>query len=91
MTETATNFSAPLQKIKDEIDAIDLKIAGCADEMHSLKEYKEKYFEMEEQKQQLKKTRRERLTTLKILAEYYKEATGEEPDGMYPLFNQANN
>jgi hypothetical protein len=55
MTEQAVNFSAPLQKIKDEIDSLDLKITGCADEMESLREYKDKYFEMKEQKKVLSK------------------------------------
>lgn len=91
MTEQTVNFSAPLQKIKDEIDSLDLKIVGCADEMESLREYKDKYFEMKEQKKVLSKQKRDRLSTLKILASFYKDATGEEPDGMYPLFNQPAN
>ena len=90
MTEQIVNFSAPLLKIKDEIDSLDLKITGCADEMESLREYKDKYFEMKDQKKVLSKQRRDRLSTLKILASYYKEAAGEEPDGMYPLFSQDN-
>lgn len=91
MTEQTVNFSAPLQKIKDEIDSLELKIVGCSDEMESLREYKDKYFVMKEQKKVLAKQKRDRLSTLKILASFYKEATGQDADGMYPLFNQDSN
>lgn len=88
MTESAVNFNAPLQKLKDEIDALELKITGCSDEMDSLRIYKDKFFEMKDQKKDLMKKKRDKVSTLKILAEFYKEATGEAPDGMFPLFNQ---
>jgi hypothetical protein len=90
MTEQAVNFSAPLQKIKGEIDYLDIEIKNCADEMEHLREYKDKFFGMKEKRKVLQKQKRDRLSTLKILASFYKEATGEDADGMYPLLAKEN-
>lgn len=87
MTDTV-DFKTPLQKIKDEVDSLDLKIVGCADEMHSLKEYVKQYNEMKDQRKKLLREKKEKVLTLKIIASFYEEVTGEKADAMYPLFNQ---
>ena len=83
------NLDAPLLKLKDEIDDLDLKIVGCDDEMKSLREYKEKYFEFKTRKKELAGKKRILVKNLKIISDFYKQATGEEPDGIYPLFSNA--
>lgn len=82
------DFKTPLQKIKDEVDNLDLKIVGCADVMHTLKEHVTHYQEMREQRKKLLKEKKEKVMTLKIIASFYEEVTGEKADAMYPLFNQ---
>lgn len=83
------NFNAPLNKLKEEIDALEVKIVGCADEMDSLKPYVKEFHENKERKRQLIKQKREKMSALNILIGYYKEATGEEP-ALGPLFTQEN-
>lgn len=82
------NFNAPLNQLKEEIDALEVKIVGCSDEMDSLKPYVKEFHENKDKKKELIKQKREKLSALKILVGYYKQATGEDP-ALGPLFAQA--
>lgn len=83
-------FEQPLQSLKEEIDSLEVKIVGCADEMNSLREYKDKFFELKLKRKELQKIKRDKLNKLKIMSDFFKSATGQEPDGIYPLFAQTN-
>ena len=76
-----------MNELKDEVDHLDLKIVGCSDEMNNLKEYKEKYFEMRNKRKELQREKRAKVKNLKLLMDFFKQATGQEPDGIYPLFD----
>lgn len=82
MESAQTNFSAPLARLKDEVDALDLKITGCADEMNSLREYKDKYFEMKDKKKELSKIKEHKILDLVLLK--MKKLQVENPTLRFP-------
>lgn len=84
------DFEKPLLAIKEEIDALDVKITGCEDNMVTLKPYADQYAENRDTRKGLKKLKREKMGVLRTLTEFYKKATGEMPDGIYPLFSREN-
>lgn len=81
------NLNAPLNKLKEEIDALEVKIVGCNDEMNSLKPFVKEFHHNKDKRKEFIKQKREKLNALNILVSYYKEATGEEP-ALGPLFAQ---
>lgn len=82
------DLSGPLQKLKEEIDSLEVKIVGLNDGMHTLKPYVEEFHQKKDKKKELIRQKREKLRELKIISNFYKQATGQEPDAIYPLFNQ---
>lgn len=85
------DFEKPLMTLKNDVDKLDADISGKNEQLHNLRKYVDEYQEVKTSKRELQKARKEKATTLKVLAGYYEQATGKMPDGMYPLFNQNNN
>ena len=88
MENIQVNFEQPLLHLKEEIDRIDLKIVGCRDNMQALKSYVEEYSANKTMRKNLLHEKREKERTLTVICDFYKKATGKEPDGIYPLFSQ---
>ena len=81
------DLNAPLNKLKDDIDDLEVKIVGLNDGMDALKPFVKEFYEKKDLKKRLIKSKREKLHLLTIMSQYYKEATGEEP-ALGPLFAQ---
>lgn len=82
------NFDAPLLKLKEEIDSLELKIVGCQDIAATLKPYVNDFNDNKKKRKKFIHEKRVKMQELKIISNFYKQATGEEPDGIYPLFNK---
>jgi hypothetical protein len=81
------NLNAPLNKLKDDIDALEVKIVGLGDGMDALKPFVKEFHEKKDLRRDLIKAKREKLHLLTIMSDYYKDATGEYPV-LGPLFAQ---
>ena len=79
------NLNAPLNRLKEDIDALEVKIVGLNDGMDALKPFVKEFHEKKDLKKNLIKTKREKLHLLSVMSEYYKEVTGENP-ALGPLF-----
>lgn len=81
------NLNAPLNKLKEEIDALEVKIVGLNDGMDALKPFVKEFHEKKDMKKNLIKEKREKLHLLTVMSVYYKQVTGEDPV-LGPLFAQ---
>lgn len=86
--ENVVDFKSPLLKLKEEVDAIQNKIDKHTSDMKDVEEFVHQYETLKDQRKELKKKKKEKMMTLKIIASFYEEATGEKADPMFPLFAQ---
>ena len=86
MDDKIKAFEHGLATLKEEIDGREATISELNKEMDFHKPSVVKFHECKEKKKTLIKEKKEKQKLLESLISFYKETTGEEPDGMYPLF-----